>query len=600
MSRKTDAEARIPTPSETLNALNDIMERGLRLITQSQARHTRNDADGNDPDPLGVGRAFAAMTARMLDNPAALLKAQADLCRDYATLWQNALRRATGENPPPVVETAPGDKRFRHTLWNESILFDTIKQSYLLWSNHLQELVGKIEGLDERTARKADFYTRRFIDALSPANFALTNPEVLQATIKSGGQNLIRGAQNLMDDLERGNGLLAIRMTDPGAFEIGRNIATTPGKVVYRNDLIELLQFDPTTATVHEKPLMIIPPWINKYYILDLRPSNSFVRWAVAQGHTVFMLSWVNPGPDLAGKSFEDYMHEGPLAAIDAIEKATGSRSVNAIGYCLGGTLLATTMAYLAAKADHSIASATYFASLADFTNAGELCVFIDEEQLSFIEKTMAGNGYFDGTAMSTVFSLLRANDLIWSFVVNNYLLGRDPFPHDLLYWNSDSTHLPAAMHSFYLRKMYMQNLLAKPGGIVFGDVPLDLRAVQAPTFLVSCKDDHITPWKATYAATRLYGGPVTFILSASGHIAGIVNPPEAHKYNYWSNTHPAPTPEEWFDGATRHDGSWWPEWQKWVAKQTGPKVAARVPGDGGLAVLGDAPGDYVKKQILA
>ena len=597
MSRKTDAEARIPTPAETLHALNGIMERGLRLMSEVQ---TRNNAIGKDPDPLGVGRAFAAMTARMLDDPAALLKAQADLCRGYAAIWQNAARRAAGENPPPVVEPEPGDKRFRHTLWNENILFDTMKQSYLLWSDWLHDLVGGVGGLDERTARKADFYTRRFIDALSPANFALTNPEVLQATVKSGGQNLIRGAQNLMDDLERGNGLLAIRMTDPDAFEIGRNIATTPGKVVYRNDLIELLQFEPTTATVHEKPLMIIPPWINKYYILDLRPANSFVRWAVAQGHTVFMLSWVNPGPDLAGKSFEDYMHEGPLAAIDAIEKATGSRSVNAIGYCLGGTLLAATMAYLAAKEDRRIASATYFAALADFTDAGELCVFIDEEQLGFIEKTMAGDGYFDGTAMATVFSLLRANDLIWSFVVNNYLLGRDPFPHDLLYWNSDSTHLPAAMHSFYLRKMYMQNLLAKPGGISFSGVPLDLRAVQAPSFLVSCKDDHIAPWKATYAATRLYGGPVTFILSASGHIAGIVNPPEARKYSYWTNTRKAPGPEEWLEGAARHDGSWWPEWRKWAAKQAGPKVAARVPGDGGLTVLGDAPGDYVKKQVFA
>jgi len=368
--------------------------------------------------------------------------------------------------------------------------------------------------------------------------------------------------------------------------------------VVYENDLIQLIQYTPTTEQVARRPLMIVPPWINKYYILDLRPKNSFVKWAVDQGHTVFVLSWVNPDETLAQKTFEDYMLEGPLAALDAIERATGEREVNAVGYCLGGTLLACTLSYMTAKGDDRVKSATYLTTMVDFAEAGELSVFIDEEQLAALEARMKEKGYLDANAMATTFNMLRANDLIWSFVVNNYLLGKDPFPFDLLYWNSDSTRMPAAMHSFYLRNMYQENRLVTPGGITLAGVPIDLGRIKQPSFILSTKEDHIAPWTSTYAATRLYGGPVKFVLSASGHIAGVVNPPAAEKYCYWTNGRPPKTPEAWLQKAEQHAGSWWPEWQKWVARFAGGKVPARHPGDGDLVPVEDAPGRYVASRI--
>src|SRR6202162_1391041 len=354
----------------------------------------------------------------------------------------------------------------------------------------------------------------------------MPSPERLRAPVDSRGENLVNGLKNLLDDLERGKGHLAISMTDMAAFKIGENVATTPGKVVYQNDLIQLLQYAPTTETVKRRPLLIIPPWINKFYILDLRPENSFIKWAVEQGHTVFVISWVNPDEHLARKTFEDYMREGPLAALDAMNEATGEREANVIGYCLGGTLLASTLAYMAAKRDARVKSATYFVTMVDFAEAGELSVFIDEEQIRALEQRMEKKGYLEGSEMATTFNMLRANDLIWSFVVNNYLLGKDPFPFDLLYWNSDSTRMPAVMHSFYLRNMYQKNLLVKPGGLKIGGVPIDLRTITTPTYILSTREDHIAPWRSTYAATQIYAGPDKFVLSASGHIAGVVNPP--------------------------------------------------------------------------
>jgi polyhydroxyalkanoate synthase subunit PhaC len=457
----------------------------------------------------------------------------------------------------------------------------------------IQGVVKEVDGLDEYTLRKVDFYTRQFVDAMAPSNFVLTNPEVLRATIETRGENLVNGLKNLLDDLERGKGRLAIKMTDMTAFKIGENIAVTPGKVVYQNDLMQLIQYMPTTDTVFRRPLLIIPPWINKFYILDLRPDNSFIRWAVGQGHTVFVISWVNPDEKLAQKSFEDYMREGPLAALDAIEKATGEREANAIGYCLGGTLLAATLAYMAVKRDRRIKCATYFASMVDFAEAGELSVFIDEEQLAALEERMSKKGYLEGRDMATTFNMLRANDLIWSFVVNNYLLGKEPFPFDLLYWNADSTRMPAAMHSFYLRRMYQENLLSKPGGITLGGMGIDLAKIKTPSFILSTREDHIAPWRSTYVATRLYGGPMKFVLAASGHIAGVINPPGS-KYGHWTNDANPPTPEEWLAGATQHRDSWWPLWQGWVAQYGGDKVPARQPGDRELAPIEDAPGSYV------
>ncbi|MBN8929595.1 MAG: class I poly(R)-hydroxyalkanoic acid synthase, partial [Rhodospirillales bacterium] len=489
-------------------------------------------------------------------------------------------------------------RRFKDDAWKENEVFDFIKQSYLLSARFVQDVVRQVDGLDPKTAQKVDFYARQFIDAMSPSNFLLTNPEVLRKTAETGGENLLKGLNNLLADLERGRGKLSIKMTDMDAFKVGQNIGVSPGKVVFQNDLMQLIQYTPATDKVLKRPLLIGPPWINKFYILDLRPKNSFVRWAVSQGHTVFVISWVNPDEKLAEKGFDDYMREGYLAALDAIEQATGEREVNAIGYCLGGTLLASTLAYMAAMKDERIKTATFFVTMMDFREAGELGVFIDEEQLKSLEDKMAKRGFLEGSEMATTFNMLRANDLIWSFVVNNYLLGNDPFPFDLLYWNADSTRMPARMHSFYLRKMYQQNLLAKPGGITLAGVPIDLGAVKTPAYFLSTREDHIAPWKSTYRGTQLLGGPKRFVLAASGHIAGVVNPPEGGKYSHWINEDLPPEAEGWLQGATEMAGSWWPDWHRWVTAQGKAQVPARQPGDGKLPVLEDAPGSYVQVRL--
>ncbi|MBA3902906.1 MAG: class I poly(R)-hydroxyalkanoic acid synthase, partial [Rhodocyclaceae bacterium] len=479
--------------------------------------------------------------------------------------------------------------------------FDFIKQSYLITARHVHDVVTNVEGLPVETEKKVNFFTRQYIDALSPSNFALTNPEVFRETVKSHGQNLLKGFNNLLRDLEEGDGQLRVKMTDPTAFELGRNVAVTPGKVVFQNELIQLLQFNPTTKEQYRRPLLIMPPWINKYYILDLRQSNSFIKWATDQGHTVFVISWVNPDQRLAEKGFEDYISEGSLAALDAVCKQTGENEVNLIGYCLGGTLLGSTLGYNAVKKDRRIASATFFVALLDFSIPGELGVFIDEQQVASLEKKMQERGYLEGSEMATTFNMLRSNDLIWSFVVNNYLMGKEPFPFDLLYWNSDSTRMPYKMHSFYLRNMYMKNLLKEPGGIELAGVPIDISKVKTPCYFISTIEDHIAPWKSTYLGATRLGGPVRFVLGGSGHIAGIVNPPAANKYHFWTNeakTLPA-TPDEWFEGATQHPGSWWADWQKWIGRLNGDdKVPARDPAKGKLKPVEDAPGSFVKFRL--
>jgi polyhydroxyalkanoate synthase len=580
-------------PAELSKQTAEIAAKSRQLVAEFLTRQGREEGVGM-ADSLGIGTAFLEMTARMMADPSRLVQAQLSLWNDYLTLWQRTAQRFLGGASEPMIETSAGDRRFRDAAWTENTLFDFIKQSYLLTARWLQSTVRDVEGIDERTARKVDFYTRQFVDALAPSNFLMTNPEALRTTIESKGENLLNGLKNLLDDLERGKGHLAIKMTDMEAFRIGENIAVTPGKVVYQNDLMQLLQYEPTTEKVKRRPLLIIPPWINKFYILDLRPSNSFIRWAVSQGHTVFVISWVNPDEHLAAKSFTDYMLEGPLAALDAMELATGERGANVIGYCLGGTLLASTLAYMAVKHDNRIESATYLVTMVDFAEAGELSVFIDEEQLSALEERMNTRGYLEGREMATTFNMLRANDLIWSFVVNNYLLGKSPFPFDLLYWNADSTRMPAAMHSFYLRNMYQENLLVKPGGITLDGVPIDLRKIKTPSFLLSTREDHIAPWRSTYAATQIYRGPVKFVLSASGHIAGVVNPPGG-KYGHWENDINPPTPEKWLATATALPDSWWPIWEGWISQYAGGEVPARHPGDGKLKPIEDAPGSYVK-----
>jgi polyhydroxyalkanoate synthase len=586
---------KMPDPAEIGRSMADIAERSQRIVSEWLKRQ----ADANhSPDPLNIASAFMEMTARLIASPGHLVEAQLGFWRDYMSLWQNTTRRIMGMETEPVIDAASTDRRFKDDAWKENEVFDFIKQSYLLSARYVQDVVKQVDGLDAKTAQKVDFYARQFVDAMSPSNFLLTNPEVLRKTAETGGENLLKGLNNLLSDLEQGKGKLRIKMTDMEAFQLGENIGVSPGKVVYQNDLMQLIQYTPSTETVLKRPLLIAPPWINKFYILDLRPRNSFVRWAVSQGHTVFMISWVNPDAKLAEKNFEDYMQEGYLAALDAIERATGEREVNAIGYCLGGTLLSSTLAYMAAKKDDRIKSATFFVTLTDFEDAGELGVFIDEEQLKALEEKMNKRGYLEGSEMATTFNMLRANDLIWSFVVNNYLLGNDPFPFDLLYWNADSTRMPAKMHSFYLRKMYQENLLSKPGGITLSGVPIDLRKIKTPAYFLSTREDHIAPWKSTYRGTQLLSGPKRFVLAASGHIAGVVNPPDSGKYSHWINKDLPGDAEEWFKGATEMAGSWWPDWHRWVSALGKEQVPARIPGKGKLKAIEDAPGSYVKVRL--
>ena len=591
-------EHRAYDPAELARLYADIAQKSTRIVTQFMERQKHGGATGMT-DELGITQAYFQAWTRLLADPYKLAAAQQKLWQDTMGLWQSSLLKLMGQDARPVAEPQTGDRRFKHEDWQQNFLYDYIKQSYLIAARHLHQTVGKVEGLDEQTAKKVDFYTRQYIDALSPSNFILTNPEVMRETVATGGQNLVRGLNNLLEDLARGGGdQLQLRMTDENAFKLGVNIATTPGKVVFQNDLIQLIQYYPAGGPVFRRPLLVIPPWINKYYILDLREKNSFVKWAIEHGHTVFVVSWVNPGEKLAHKQFEDYLTEGVFAALDAIEKATGEREVNVIGYCLGGTLVACALGYFAEKGDERIASATFLASMIDFREAGELGAFIDEQQVAALEKRMQERGYLEGSAMATTFNMLRSNDLIWSFVVNNYLLGRDPFPFDLLYWNSDSTRMPASMHSYYLRSMYIKNLLAKPGGIELAGVPIDLTRVRTPLYFASTLEDHIAPWRSTYAGARLFTGPVRFVLGGSGHIAGIINPPAAGKYGYWTNPKLPDEAEQWFKGASQHPGSWWPDWAGWIAQHGGDKVPARLPGKRGLKAIEDAPGSYAKMRL--
>ena len=587
----------MPDPVQLSKTVVGIAEKSQRLVGDFLQRQS---ADGtlDWESSTRIGNAFLQMTQNMVVNPGKLVEAQMALWQGHLSLWQQSTAAFFGQQVEPVAVPEHGDKRFQHADWQDHYLFDFIKQSYLLTTRWMQRVVSDIEGLEESARKKLEFYTRQFADALAPTNFPITNPEVLRATIESGGLNLLKGLDNLLSDLERGKGKLNIRTTDLEAFAPGLNVASTPGKVVYQNELMQLIQYNPSTEATYQKPLLIVPPWINKFYIMDLRPKNSLLKWCVDQGFTVFIISWVNPDERLAHKNFEDYLLQGPLAALNAIEQATGERQVNGAGYCLGGTLLSCTTAYLAAQGDDRISTCTFLTTLLDFAHPGELEIFIDEEQLTALEKGMARRGYLDGSEMAATFSMLRANDLIWSFFINNYLLGREPFPFDLLYWNSDSTRMPATMHSFYLRNFYQKNRLKQPGGITLADQPIELARVQVPAYFLAAIEDHIAPWKSIYEGSRLLSGPVRFALAGSGHIAGVINPPASNKYCYWINTNTPESPERWFGGAERHEGSWWMDWLHWVEPYAGDQVPARVPGAGNLAVIEDAPGAYVKVRI--
>ena len=593
-----DSLPKIAKSEDLAMVCHQVAERAARILSDFAKRCPQ---PGAASDELGIAKAYMDLYARMLADPMALGTHAMNLWLDYGQLWQSNWMKMLGQEVTPVAMPDPGDARFKDDAWANNFLFDFIKQSYLIASRHMQHAVSDVDGLSDKSQKKVAFFTRMYAEALSPSNFVMTNPQVLRETLSTGGENLLRGLNNLLGDIEKGEGQLRISMTDETAFELGKNVATTPGKVVFQTELMQLLQYEPSTPEVYRRPLLIIPPWINKYYILDLREKNSFIKWAVDRGHTVFVVSWVNPGRSLAAKGFDDYMMEGSIAALEAVVHATGESKVNVIGYCLGGTLLGATLAYLAAKGQEQVACATFFVSLLDFSQPGELGVFVDEEQVANLEKKMNERGYLEGSEMASTFNLLRANDLVWSFVINNYLMGKDPFPFDLLYWNSDSTRMPARMHSFYLRNMYIKNLLVVPGGIELDGVPIDLGKVKVPAYFISTVEDHIAPWKTTYKGAQHLGGPMRFVLGGSGHVAGIINPPAANKYHYWTNEALRPTPEQWLEGAEQHQGSWWNDWQAWIERQNaGEKVSARVPGDRELKVIEDTPGSYAMLRLGA
>jgi polyhydroxyalkanoate synthase len=528
-----------------------------------------------------------------LSDPQRATEVQSGLGKAYLELYAAAARRMTGETVAPVATPDPRDKRFADPEWSSNQFYDFLKQAYLLTTQWADRLVKNAQ-LDEHTRHKAEFYVRQIGNAIAPTNFVLTNPEVLRETLQENAENLVRGMQMLAEDIEAGHGSLKIRQSDASKFAIGKNLALTPGKVIYQNELMQLVQYSPATETVLKRPLLIIPPWINKFYILDLNPEKSFIKWCVDQGLTVFVISWVNPDAKLATKSFEDYMRLGPLAALDVIKDVTGEDEVNAIGYCVGGTLMAVTLAYMAARDDKRIASATFFAAQVDFTYAGDLLVFVDEEQINTLERNMAERGYLEGAKMATAFNMLRSNDLIWPYVISNYLKGKTPYPFDLLYWNSDSTRMPAANHSFYLRNCYLENKLTKGQMEIAGET-LDLGNVTIPIYNLATREDHIAPAKSAFLGSKFFGGPVKFVLAGSGHIAGVVNPPGKPKYQYWTGDAPVGNLERWLDKAIEHPGSWWPDWIEWIKAQDSTTVPARTPGSEKHKPIEDAPGSYVK-----
>ncbi len=550
-----------------------------------------------NPDPFHVGTAMSEVISSLAGHPDRLLRAQSDLYARYMELWRTAALSAgaASQPPPSALAPAPGDKRFSDADWSANPVFDVVKQSYLITSNWLNDLVGSAEGVEPINKRRVEFFTRMLTDAFSPSNFLLTNPVALREAMETRGASVLKGVENFAADLARGGGQLAISQTDFERFKVGENVATAPGKVIFQNDIIQILQFSPSTETVCEVPLLIFPPWINKFYIMDLRPENSLIRWLAGQGITVFVTSWVNPDPVLATKTFEDYLNEGIYAAIDAVARQTGVKAVNTVGYCIGGTLLSCALAHMAARSDKRVTSATFFAAQQDFSEAGDLLIFTNEHWLRDLEKRMdAGGGVLDGKTMADTFNALRGNDLIWSFFVNNYLLGKDPKPFDLLFWNSDQTRMPKTLHLWYLRKFYVENALAK-GTLELAGEHLDLGKVKTPVYVQSSRDDHIAPAKSVYKGARLFGGPVTFTLAGSGHIAGVINPPAAQKYQHWINDALPPTLEEWQAGAVEHPGSWWPHWATWLKERSGRQILARDPAGGPLKALDDAPGSFVK-----
>jgi polyhydroxyalkanoate synthase len=583
---------------ETLESLSTNLARAALTAQGAIAEAALRQADrpaALSPDPFHVAPAMTDVMGQLAAQPDRMMRAQADLFSRYMDLWKSTARRMAGETPAAVVEPGKGDKRFADPDWSDNPVFDVMKQSYLLTSNWLNGLIADVEGVDPLSKRRVEFFMKMLTDAFSPSNFLVSNPAALREVIATNGESLVKGMENFAGDLARGGGQLSISQTDFAPFKVGENVATAPGKVIFQNELIQVLQFDPTTEKVHEIPLVIFPPWINKYYILDLRPENSMIRWLTAQGFSVFVASWVNPDKRLAAKTMTDYMVEGIYAGTQAVLTQAKVTHVNAVGYCIGGTLLSCTLAHMAAKGVEPITSATFFAAQQDFSEAGDLLLFADDEWINDVEKKMdEGGGVLSGQTMADTFNALRANDLIWSFFVNNYLMGKEPKPFDLLFWNADQTRMPKVLHLFYLREFYRDNKLAK-GELELGGERLDLSKVKIPLYVQSSKEDHIAPFRSVYKGARLFGGKTRFMMAGSGHIAGVINAPVAHKYQHWTNDALPATVDEWIEGASEHPGSWWPNWAAWLAERSGPMIPARDPTKGPLKPIEDTPGSFVK-----
>ncbi|MBS0287796.1 MAG: class I poly(R)-hydroxyalkanoic acid synthase [Proteobacteria bacterium] len=555
----------------------------------------------NWQDIFNLDRIYKVWFSELTRDPAKLWHAQANFFQDYFKLCQQVQTLSTGEKALPLVEPEPHDKRFKAQEWHDKPYFFFLQQCYLLFSQHCKAFMLENKSQNPVIARQVNFFTQQILDALSPTNFIYTNPEVIKHMIATKGESLFLGFKHFLDDVIEGNGHFNVKMTDTSAFEIGKNVAITPGKIIFQNRMFQLIQYAPATEKVFDRPLLIIPPWINKYYILDIREKNSFVKWIVDQGHTVFMISWVNPDSSYYETTFDDYLFEGIFKALEAIEQITNQKEVNALGFCIGGTLLATALAYMKATNDKRIVSSTFLTTLLDFTDPGEIAVFIDEDQLRTIENKMKVDGYLDGRVLMTTFNMLRVNDLFWPYYINNYLCGQTPFAFDLLYWNSDSVNLPQKMLSSYLRNMYLNNLLIQKGGISIKEVKLDLSAIDIPAYFLSTEQDHIAPWASTFMGARVLSSPVTFVLGGSGHIAGVINPPASHKYSYRyldKNIRDYATAEQWLSDSLPGEGSWWVHWEKWLQQYAGKQINPRIPGEGKLPILQDAPGDYVKKLI--
>ena len=588
---------KIPDPEEFTRNVLKAYEEGGRAVTQFLDRpDTQMTPFSAASEMTRAAETVSAIYSRWMADPAKLAQAQAELMGSYAELWNRTMQRMLGIEPEPVIEPAPTDNRFRDPEWSKNPYYDFVKQAYLLTTKWAEENLAQTEGLDEAGRQKAEFYFRQLTSAFSPSNFPITNPEVMRETMSSNARNLVEGVKLLLRDLEGSGDLMRISQTDASAFEVGKNLATTPGKVVFQNELLQLVQYTPTTDKVRELPILMVPPWINKYYVLDLTPQKSFIKYVVDQGFTVFVISWVNPGADLADVTFEDYMTQGLLTAADAVHRETGLEQCNVLGYCVGGTLLGTTLAWLAARGEKPFNAVTFLTTQVDFSKAGDLLLFTEDEQLENLEQVMNERGFLDGSRMANVFNMMRPRDLIWPYVVNNYLLGRKPFPFDLLYWNQDSTRIAAACHAFYLREFYNENKLAK-GQLELGGVKLDLSKIDVPIFTVATRDDHIAPAESVYLGARMFSGSVEFVLAGSGHIAGVINPPDKVKYQYW--THKSLKPkhlDEWITKATEHPGSWWPHWIEWLHRKSGNWTLPREPGEN-LGIIEAAPGSYVQKS---